>query len=56
MDEMATELIIEKIFIECQVCGNEFWYIWENEKQECPWCGQRNYRQAILLTAKRNND
>lgn len=44
---------IVKAFIPCQVCGNEFWFEFENETQECPWCGQRNYRQAIPLTAKR---
>lgn len=53
VEGMSTGLEIVKALIECQVCGNEFWFEFKNERQECPWCGQRNYRRAIPKTAKR---
>jgi hypothetical protein len=48
---MTIELgTIIKALIPCQVCGQEFWFEFKNKIQECPWCGQRNYRKAIPRT------
>jgi len=34
--------------IKCEICGNEFYYEFKNPSQECPMCGQKNYKVNIL--------
>ena len=46
---------IEKAFIACQCCGKGFWYNIENEIQDCPDCGCRNYRHTVMTVLKQVN-
>jgi len=36
--------------IKCEICGDNFYYEFKNRAQECPMCGQKNYKVNILNT------